>query len=109
MLFKDVRIIGDQDVRRFQNTSGRAVVLLKLNHLQRRKILAQQHQVLRTCAAPGVDRLVIVTHHGKARAAAHQQFHQFILAGVGVLIFVHQQVANFVLPALADFFIALQK
>ncbi|STE72586.1 Uncharacterised protein [Escherichia coli] len=55
--------------RRFQNTSGRAVVLLKLNHLQCREILTQQHQVLRTCTAPGVDRLVVIANYGKARAA----------------------------------------
>ena len=57
----------------------------------------------------GVDRLIVIANYGKARAAAHQQFHQFILAGVGVLLLIPQQVANFVLPALADFFIALQQ
>ena len=30
---------------------------------------------------------------------AHQQFYQLVLAGVGVLILVHQQVADFLLPA----------
>ncbi|MNL61490.1 hypothetical protein D3C87_1854150 [compost metagenome] len=83
--------------------------MLQLDDLQRRKILAQQHQVLRTGTAPGVDRLIVVAHHGKARSLPHHQFHQFILAGVGVLVFIHQQVADFVLPALTHLFISLQQ
>ena len=39
-LFEDVRVVGNQDVGRLQNTPGRAVVLLQLDHLQRREILA---------------------------------------------------------------------
>ena len=54
-LLKHVRVIGDQDICRFQDTPGGAVVLLQLNHLQSGKIFAQQHQVLRTRAAPGVN------------------------------------------------------
>ncbi|MND48429.1 hypothetical protein D3C80_393480 [compost metagenome] len=53
--FKYVRVIGDQNVRRLQNTLARTVVLLQLDHLQRREVFLQQHQVLRARTAPGVD------------------------------------------------------
>ena len=53
--FEDVRVIGNQDICRFQDAPGGAVVLFQLDHLQRRKIFAQQHQVLWTRTAPGVD------------------------------------------------------
>ena len=54
-LLKYVRVIGNQDVCRLQDTPGGAVVLLQLNHLQGREIFAQQHQVLWACTAPGVN------------------------------------------------------
>ena len=106
-LFKYVRVIGNQDVCRLQDPSGGAVVLLQLNHLQRGEVFTQQHQVLRTRAAPGVDRLVVVAYHGETGTLAHQQLYQLVLAGVGVLILIHQQVADFILPALAHLFISL--
>ena len=34
---------------------------------------------------------------------AYQQFHQLVLAGVSVLILIHQQVADFLLPARQHF------
>ena len=108
-LLEDVRVVGDQDIRRFQNALRRAVVLLQLDHFQRRKILFQQHQILRPRAAPGVDRLVVIPDHGKARPRAHQQLHQLILAGIGVLILIHQQIANALLPAFPHLLIALQQ
>ena len=64
---------------------------------------------MRARAAPGVNRLVVIAYHGETRALPHQQLHQLVLAGVGVLIFIHQQVADFILPALAHLFIALQQ
>ncbi|MOA57747.1 hypothetical protein D3C78_1819850 [compost metagenome] len=36
--FKDVRVVGNQDIGGLQNTFAGTVVLLKLDHLQRRKI-----------------------------------------------------------------------
>ncbi|CCK00370.1 hypothetical protein BN130_3142 [Cronobacter malonaticus 507] len=37
---KDMRVIGDKNVGGFQNAPGRSVILFKLNHLERREILA---------------------------------------------------------------------
>ena len=108
-LLKDVRVIGNQDVRRLQDTPGGTVVLLQFNHLQRREVFAQQHQVLRTCATPGVNRLIVIAYDGKACTLPYQQLHQLVLAGVGILVFIHQQVTNFVLPALAHLFIPLKQ
>ena len=60
-------------------------------------------------AAPAIDRLVLVTHDKDIPVLGGQQVEQVVLDPVGVLILIHQQIANFVLPALADFFIALQQ
>jgi hypothetical protein len=55
----------------------------------------------RVGAAPGVDRLVVVADRGEGIARpAGQQLQQAVLAAVGVLVFVDQQVAQLALPAL---------
>ncbi len=109
LLLEHVRVVGDQHVGAFEDTAGGAVVLLQHHHFQRRIILFQQHQVFRARATPGVDRLVIVADHGELVAHAHQHLHQQVLAGVGVLVFVHQQVADAVLPFLQDVGVLLKK
>ncbi len=109
LLFEHVRVVGDEDVGAFEDAAGGAVVLLQHHHLQRGVILFEQHQVLRARATPGVDRLVVVADHGELVAHAHQQFDQQVLAGVGVLVFVAQPVADAVLPLLQDVLVFLEQ
>jgi hypothetical protein len=98
LLFEQLGVVGDHRVGGAQNARYRAVVLLQLDHFQLGEIFLQQPQVFHIRTAPGVDRLVVVTHGGEHALAAGQQLHQLILAGVGVLVFVQQQVAQLVLP-----------
>ena len=72
--------------------------MLQHDDFQPGEVLLQLHQVFRPGTAPGVDRLVVVTHHGEPAAQADQLFYQQVLAGVGVLVFIHQQVVDLVLP-----------
>ena len=109
LFLEGVGVVGDQGVGAFEDAAGGAVVLLQHHHLQRRVVVFQQHQVFRPRAAPGVDRLVIVADHGELVAHAHQQLHQQVLAGVGVLVFVDQQVADAVLPFFQDVGVVLKQ
>lgn len=109
LLFEFVRVVRNQHVGAAQDAAGGAVVLLQHHHFQGRVIVLEQHQVFRAGAAPGVDRLVVVAYHGELVAFADQQFHQQILAGVGVLVFVHQQVADLVLPFFQDVVMFLEQ
>ena len=109
LFFKLVGVVRDQHVGAAQDAAGGAVVLLQHHHFQGRVVDLEQHQVFRTGAAPGVDRLVIVAHHGELVALADQQLHQQVLAGVGVLVFVHQQVAHLVLPLFEDVGVFLEQ
>ncbi|VVN29037.1 hypothetical protein PS647_04769 [Pseudomonas fluorescens] len=102
LLFEFVGVVRDQHVGAAQDAAGGAIVLLQHHHFQGRVVVLEQHQVFRARAAPGVDRLVVVAHHGELVAFADEHFHQQILAGVGVLVFVHQQVAHLVLPLFQD-------
>ncbi len=103
LFIKHVRVIGNQDIAAFQDAAFGAVVLLQLDHVQAREILLQPHQILWLCATPGIDRLIVITDHGKAGALANQQFHQLVLAGIGVLVFIDQQVTDAVLPLFPHF------
>ncbi len=72
LLFEFVRVVRDQHVGTAQNAAGGAVVLLQHHHFQGRIIVLEQHQVFRSGAAPGVDRLVIVADHCELVAYADQ-------------------------------------
>ena len=108
-LVEHMRVIGDQYVGAFQNAPLGAVILLQLDELEARKVFVEQHQILRLGTAPGVDGLVIVPNHGKAGPLADYLLHQLVLAGVGVLILVDQQVADLVLPAGPHLLVVLQQ
>src|SRR5690606_32812609 len=59
--------------------------------------------------APAVVGLVVDALGSECAARADQQSHQFVLGVVGVLVFVHQQVTNAVLPLVAHLGIGLQQ
>ncbi len=105
----ELGIGGDDVVGGAQYGAGGAVVLLQLDHLQRRKILRQALEVVQRGAAPAVDGLVVVADGGEVRARAHQQLEQLVLGGVGVLVFVDQHMAELRLPARAHLGLALQQ
>ena len=93
-----VGVVGNHRVGAAQDPAGGAVVLLQLDDFQAREVFLQLGQVFRPGAAPGVDGLVIITHYGKRRPLGHQLFHQLVLAHVGVLVLIHQHVADFPAP-----------
>ena len=109
LLLVQVRVVRDERVGRRQNIVVGTVILFQLDEFEAGIILLKLDHVLGFGTTPGIDRLVVVAHHGQSAARAHQQFHQQILACVGVLIFVHQQVVDAVLPALQHVSVGLEK
>ena len=62
-------LLRDQRVGRAQDAHRRAIVLLELDHLQRRIVARQLREIVERRAAPAVDRLVVVADRGeRARA-----------------------------------------
>ena len=98
LLLEDLGVLGDHLVGCAQDGASGAVVLLQRDDLQPRIVLRQALEVVDGGAAPAVDALVVVAHGGEGRVLAHQGLEQFVLHGVGVLVLVHQQVAESVLP-----------
>ncbi len=104
-----MRVVGDQRVGRAQDTACAAVILFQLDNAQFRVILPEAFDIGGVGAAPGVDRLVVIAHAGERAARPGQQFQQRILRGVGVLVFVHQQIAQALAPGIAQGFVLLQQ
>ncbi len=70
----------------------RAVVLLEPDHRGARKIALEAENVGDLRPAPAVDRLVVVADAAQVAARLGEQLQPFVLDGIGVLIFVDQQI-----------------
>ncbi|MPM45893.1 hypothetical protein SDC9_92585 [bioreactor metagenome] len=97
----------DDGVGRVQNVLGRAVILLQPDGTGVCVLLFKVQDVFDVRAPKAVDRLVVVAHHAEIFAPARQQRGQKILQMVGVLILVHQYVAELVLIILPHFRVPL--
>jgi len=98
--------VRDERVGGLEDPGGGAVVLLQLDDAQPGVVLREQAQVLDVGAAPAVDRLIVVAHGGEGFARPGEQFQELVLGAVGVLVFIDEEVAQPVLPALAHLGIA---
>ena len=98
VFFVQPGVVGDDAVGGAQDADGRAVILRQLDDFQARVILVQLVQVFHVGTAPAINRLVVIAHCGKRARHAGEQFHNLVLAGVGVLVFVHQQVTQLLAP-----------
>ena len=84
------------------------VVLFQPDHLRAGEILLEPEDVGNLGSAPGIDRLVIVPHHADVLVPLRQQPQPQILDRVGVLIFVHHDVAEAALVIGEDVVVCLQ-
>ena len=107
--WKQFGVVLDQAVGGLQNSQGRPVILLQLDHLQLRVIFSQLAQVFNGGAAPGINGLVIITHRSEHGAWPCNQAQQIVLASIGVLHLIHQQITQTVLPPAAHFFVTGQQ
>ena len=106
---EELGVVGDNLVGHAQDAGGGAVVLLELDDFESGVVLLEQAEVFHVGAAPGVDALVVVAHGGEAAFGAGEQLHEGVLAGVGVLAFVHQEVQQAHLPFDSDTGFVLQQ
>ena len=95
------RVVFDERVGRAKDGVRRAVILLQLDHRRVRKVRLEFEDVAHLRAAPAVDGLVVVAHHRHVLPSVREVRHEFELEPVGVLKFVHHEVAKFPLPLLA--------
>ena len=96
-LILSVGIKRDDLVRRIQNVSRRAVVLLQLDNSCIRKILFKIENVANVRAAPAVNGLVVIADNAQISALRSQQTHKHILRIVRILILIDMDIADFAL------------
>ena len=113
VLGEQLGVGADHVISRAQNGAGGAVILLKLDHLEAREIDGQFAQVVQRGAAPTVNGLVVIANRGEprlsGRVAADQQFKQFILGRIGVLVLINQNMPHQPLPTLPGRLMVLQQ
>ena len=72
----------------------RAIVLLQLHDRRARKILLEPQDVAHLGPAPAIDRLVVVADAADVLVRRRQQPQPQVLRDVGVLVFVHEDIAE---------------
>ena len=110
------RLLRDHRVGGGEDRLGGAVVLLELDHARVGEVLLEVEDVAHVGAPEAVDRLAVVAHdrqvavalqahpttvRGGLAAAADEQLQEPVLRVVGVLVLVHEHVAEGVGVALA--------
>ena len=87
---EDMRIVGDQLIGGLQDAAGTTIVLFELDDFKVGVIVLKLVQIFGARAAPGVHGLVVVADHGERAAVTNQEFHEFILTGIGILILIDE-------------------
>ena len=89
-----VPVMGDEGGCGGEDMTRRAVVLLKADDLCAGKVPFKPQDVANFSSAPSIDRLVIIADTTDVAAALGQQPQPEILRHVGVLVLVHEHVAQ---------------
>ena len=87
-------VVSDESVGRFQDRGDRAVVLLQLDDRGVGKVVLEAQDVPDVGSPPRVHRLVVITDHGHLPVLLGEKLDQHVLRPVGVLILIHQNVAE---------------
>jgi hypothetical protein len=93
-LAQTVLIGRDQGRGGAEDVLGRAVVALQLDDLGAREVTLEAQDVVHLGSAPAVDRLIIVADAADVAGRGGQEPQPQVLGDVGVLILVHQNVAE---------------
>ena len=102
-------VVFDGFVRHGENVFRGAVIALQFEYLRRRKLLFELQNVFYPRAAPAVDGLIVVADGEQVAVHGGKQPHDFELHFVGILKFVHHDVAEFAAEAFARFFIGAKQ
>ena len=92
-----------------EDVLGRAVILLEPDHLGAGEVLLEAQDVAHLGPAPAVDGLVVVSHAADVARALGQEAQPQVLGHVGVLVFVHQDVAEAALVVAEDVRVACEQ
>ena len=87
-------VVGDKGIGGVHNGLGGAVVPFQAKHLGPREILLEIEDVLDLGTAEAIDGLGVVPHHANVPVTGSQFFEDDVLGHVGILVLIHQNVAE---------------
>ena len=102
-------IMGNHRIGRIQNGLGGTVVLLQADGAAAPVLLFKAEDIFNGSAPEAVDALVVVTYHADVLIFPRQQGSEQVLHVVGILVLIHQNIAEFLLVIPADLLVLLQK
>ena len=97
-LLRAFRVAPDDAVGGVEDRLARAVVLLQVNDMCVRIVLAKVEDVAHVRAAKAVNRLIVIPDHRHVAMLLGQQVDEDVLRAVGVLVLVDQDMAEAVAP-----------
>ena len=86
--------MGDDGIRRVQDRLRGAVILLKLHHPGVRPGLFKGQDILKIRAPKAIDALVVIPHHTDVSIPLREEMDELELNIIGILVFVHQDIAE---------------
>ncbi len=102
-------VVCDDRVRRAEDVLGGAVVLLQPDDFRAGERLLEAEDVFNRRAAELVDALVVVAHDAEVSALFGQQADEKGLRAAGVLVFVHEDIAEALAVVVQDIRIFLEQ
>jgi len=90
-------VVVDDGICRIDNVLGRAIVLLQTVHGNIVVILLKIEDVVNVRPAESIDTLCIVAHHTNILKLIGKRTYNEILGVVGILVLIHQNIAETVL------------
>ena len=109
LLSLSAQIVGDYRIGGIQNRLGGAVILLQTDGSASLVLLFKIQDIFDGCAPEAVNTLIVIAHNADIFISPSQQRGEQILHMVGVLILVHQNIAEFSLIVSTDIFVLLQQ
>ena len=109
LLSLPAQVVGNHRIGRIQNGLGGAIVLLQANGSAATILLFEAENVFDGGTAEAVNTLVIVSHHADILMATCQCRCKKVLQMVGVLVLVHQDIAEFLLIVSPDILVLQQQ
>ena len=100
LFYKTAFICGNKPSCSRYNFRRAAVILCEFHDTCLRIILPEAQHDFRPRAAEGINRLVVVSYDKQVVFRLRKQAQHLILHGIDILEFIHQNVAEFLLPGL---------
>ena len=90
-------VVSNYLVGHIQNLFTTSIILLQLHHLHIHIVFSKQQDIFNCGTTERINRLRIITNHAYVFMSSTQEFDDFILGRIGILILINHNVTELVL------------